>query len=67
MKYHEGFQMRTQSSSSIMNKLTDLFCLTIFFAKFIILVSFILHFLENIEGYTPTRFSKGARGLCPAP
>ena len=42
--------MRTQSDSSIMNKLKHLFCLTILFAKFIILVSFILHFLVNIEG-----------------
>ena len=43
-----------------MHKLTDLFFLTILFAKFNILASFILHFLANIEGYTPTRFSNGA-------
>ena len=49
-----------------MHKLTDLFCLTILFAKFNILASFILHFLANIEGYTPTRFSSGARAVsCP--
>ena len=38
-----------------------MFCLTILFAKFKILASFILHFLANIEGYTPTSFfwSKG--------
>ena len=49
-----------------MHKLTDLFCLTILFAKFNILASFIMHFLANIEGYTPTRFSSGARAVsCP--
>ena len=37
-----------------MRKLTDLFCLTIVFAKFNMLASFILHFLANIEGYTPS-------------
>ena len=46
-----------------MHKLTDLFCLTILFAKFNILASFILHFLANIEGYTPTRFSNGAKDI----
>ena len=35
-----------------MYKLTDLFCLTIIFAKFNILASFIVHFLANIDGYT---------------
>ena len=38
------------SNFCIMRKLTDLFCLTILFAKFIMLASFILHFLANIEG-----------------
>ena len=54
--------MRTeQSNSPTMHKLTDLFCLTILFAKFNILPSFILHILANIEGYTPTRFPSGTR------
>ena len=51
-----------------MHKLTGLFCLTILFAKFNILASFILPFLANIEGYTPIRFSYGARAsykVCP--
>ena len=46
-----------------MYKLTDLFYLTILFAKFSILARFIMHFLANIEGYTPTRFSDGARAM----
>ena len=33
------------SNSYLMHKLTELFCLTIFFAKFNILASFKLHFL----------------------
>ena len=45
-----------------MDKLTDVFCLAIFFVKFNILVSFILHFLANIERYTPT-FSSGSRAV----
>ena len=49
------------SNFHIMHKLTNLFCLTILFSKFNILGSFILHFLANIEGYMPTRFSNGAR------
>ena len=54
------------SNSYIMHKLTDLFCLTILFAKFIISASFILHFLANIEGYIPTKFSNRARAVsCP--
>ena len=57
---------RGQSNSSIMHKLTDLFCL-ILFAKFNILASFILNFLANIEGCTTDRFSSGARAKCPAP
>ena len=52
-----------QSNSYIMHKLTDLFCLTILFAKFNIFASFILHFLANIEGYTPAIFSNGARAV----
>ena len=60
MEYHEGFNLE-HSISHIMHELTDLFCLTILFAKYNILASFILHFLENIEGHMPTRFSNGAR------
>ena len=37
----------------MMRKITDLFCLTFLFAKFNMLGSFILHFLANIEEYTP--------------
>ena len=37
----------------MMRKITDLFCLTFLFAKFNMLASFILHFLANIEEYTP--------------
>ena len=48
------------SNSYVMLKLTDLFCLPVLFAKFIILASFILHFLANIEEYNPTWFSNGA-------
>ena len=55
------------SNSYIMHKPTDMFCLTTLFAKFNILASFILHFLANIEGYTPTRFSNGERASCTAP
>ena len=44
-----------------MHKLTDLFCLTVPFAKFNILASLIMHFLPIIEGYIPTRFSNGAK------
>ena len=33
---------------------TDLFCRTIFFAKFNMLTSFSLHFLANVQGDLPT-------------
>ena len=49
------------SNSCIIYKLTDIFCLTIFFDNFNILASFILHSLANIEGYIRTKFSNGAR------
>ena len=39
-----------------MHKLTDLIGLTIFFAKFNILASFILHFLADVEGYIQQDF-----------
>ena len=45
----------------IMHKLTDLFCLTILFAKFNMLASSFPLFLANIGGYTPTGFYSGAR------
>ena len=45
MEYHEGFNLE-HSISHIMHELTDLFCLTILFAKYNILASFILHFLS---------------------
>ena len=50
-----------------MHKLTDLSCLTVLSAKFSILASFILHFFADIEGYTPTRFSIGAKGIVSRP
>ena len=50
-----------QSNFYIMYKFTDLFCLTILFAKFSILVTFILHVIANIEGCSPTSFPNGAR------
>ena len=50
-----------QSNFYIMYKFTDLFCLTILFAKFSVLVIFILHVTANIERCSPTRFSNGAR------
>ena len=49
-----------QSKFYIMYKFTDLFCLTILFAKFSILVTFILHVIANSEGCSPARFSKEA-------
>ena len=56
----KGFNWE-QSKFYIMYKFTDLFCLTILFAKFSILVTFILYVIANIEGCSPTRFFNGAR------
>ena len=54
------------SNSYVMPQPTDLFCHTIFFAKFSVLTSFSLQFCGNIErAYTPTLFSSGARAECP--
>ena len=50
-----------------MHKLIDLFCLTILFAKFNILASFILHFLANIEGYTPNKIFLWSKGIVSRP
>ena len=55
MEYPEGFNW-DHCNSYIIRKLTDIFCITIRFAKFNMLASFILHFLANIEGYTPHDF-----------
>ena len=52
------------SKSYVMPQPTDLFCHTIFFAKFSILTNFSLQICANIEGtYTPTLFSSGAKGI----
>ena len=56
-----GFNWQ-HSKSYVMPQPTDLFCHTIFLAKFNMLMSFSPHFLANMEGsYTPTWFSSGAR------
>ena len=53
---------KLQHFMSVMPQPTDLFCHTIFFAKFSILTSFSVQFCANIEGtYTLILFSSGAR------
>ena len=51
----------------MIHKLTDLFCLTILFAKFNILASLILHFLANIEGCTPTKIYQWSMDIVSRP
>ena len=50
-----------------MRKLTDLFCLTILFAKFNMLASFILHSLANIDGCTPHMIFEWSKGIVSYP
>ena len=66
MEYHEDFNWE-QPNFYIMHKLTNLFCLTIHFAKFNILASFILrlHILAKLRDTPQQDLQNGAR--CPAP